>query len=91
MADSVETLGVDLRTRVQDTQRSIYSTRFEEKWHNTESNLKNLKIEPSSCRCGRKAKKTSKSVFRTLRKSRIQHRFPKGHWSFLRPGTEEKL
>ena len=48
------------------------------RWHKTESNLKKLRIESSSCRCtmtsiGRKVKRTSKSVFRALRKSRLSH------------------
>ena len=43
-----------------------------------ESNLRNLKIGPSSCRrtmtsIGRKVKKTLESVFRTLRNLRLTH------------------
>ena len=62
----------------QDTQCWVCSTRVKERWRNTESNLRNLKIGPSSCRCtvtsiSRKVKKTSKSMFRTLRNLRLTY------------------
>ena len=40
---------------------------------------------------GQKVKKISKNVFsNSLNVRENAHRFPKGHWSFLGPGTEEK-
>ena len=73
----------------QDTQRWICSTRFEDRWHKAVSKLKKLKIESSSCRCtmtwvGRKVKKTSRSVFRTQRQSRLTCTMWRRCWSMPR-------
>ena len=60
----------------QDTQDWNCSTRFRQKWHKAESNLKIFEFGSSSCRCtitstSRKVKTTSRNVFRNLRKSRL--------------------
>ena len=79
----------------KQTQTWNGSMRFKGRWQGTESHLKNSEIASSSCRCtttsiGRKME-TYRCVSRILEKLRLMHkRFPQGHWSFPRRGTEEK-
>ena len=78
----------------QDTQHCSYFRKSQERWRKRKVSLKNSKIESSSCRCtatliGEK-KETKKFVWNSPDVAAYARRFPKGHRSFLGPGSEEK-
>ena len=78
----------------QDTQYCNCSMSCKRRWQRAGSNLRNSKIESSSCRCtttsmGQKDGNLEMCVSNSIGVKAYAKRFPKGHWSFFGPGTEE--
>ena len=76
------------------TQHRSYFKKSKERWRRKTFCLKSPKIESSSCRCtmtliGEKQKNKEHCMSNSSSFAAYARRFPKGHWSFLGPGTEE--